>query len=82
MGRLISTLAMVLVLAGLAGYIYFADGDGAGDTTTTKEKAFGTVDADDIEEVRIALNEEMPARLTKSNGTWKLVEPSADQGVG
>ena len=77
MGRLISTLAMVLVLAGLAGYIYFADGDGAGDTTTTKEKAFGTVDADDIEEVRIALNEEMPARLTKSNGTWKLVEPSA-----
>ncbi len=54
MGRLISTLAMVLVLAGLAGYIYFADGDSAGDTTTTKEKAFGTVAADDIEEVRIA----------------------------
>ena len=70
MGRVISTLAMVLVLAGLAGYIYFADGDSAGNTTT-KEKAFGTVAADDIEEVRIALNEEMPARLTRSPVTWR-----------
>ena len=77
MGRLISTLAMVLVLAGLAGYIYFADGSGGSDPTTTKEKAFGTVAADDIEEVRIALNEEMPARVTKADGAWKLVEPSA-----
>jgi hypothetical protein len=49
MGRLISTLAMVLVLAGLAGYIYFADGSGSSDSTTTKEKAFGTVASDDIE---------------------------------
>lgn len=77
MGRLISTLAMVLVLAGLAGYIYFGGGDSAGDATTIKEKAFGTVASDDIEEVRIALNEEMPARATRANGTWKLVEPSA-----
>jgi hypothetical protein len=77
MGRLLSTLAMVLVLAGLAGYIYFADDNGGSDATTTKEKAFGTVASEDIEEVRIALNEEMPARVTKTNGTWKLVEPSA-----
>ena len=77
MGRLLSTLAMVLVLAGLAGYIYFGGGDSAGDSTTIKEKAFGTVASDDIEEVRIALNEEKPARVTKAGGTWKLVEPSA-----
>jgi hypothetical protein len=77
MSRLISTLAMVLVLAGLAGYIYFGNGSGGSGSTTVKEKAFGTVASDDIEEVRIALNEEMPARVTKTNGTWKLVEPSA-----
>jgi len=75
MGRLVSTLAMVLVLAGLAGYIYYG-GKSSTDSATTKEKAFGTVASDDIEEVRIALNEEMPARLTKANGAWKLVEPS------
>ncbi len=75
MGRLVSTLAMVLVLAGLAGYIYYG-GKSSTDSATTKEKAFGTVASDDIEEVRIALNEEMPARLTKANGAWKLVEPA------
>ena len=61
MGRLVSTLAMVLVLAGLAGYIYFL-GDSSTGTETTKEKAFGSVASDLIEEVRIALNEEKPAR--------------------
>ena len=76
MGRLVSTLAMVLVLAGLAGYIYFL-GDSSTSTETTKEKAFGTVASDLIEEVRIALNEEKPARATKTGDAWKLVEPAA-----
>jgi hypothetical protein len=76
MSRLISTLAMVLVLAGLAGYIYFGDGGSSSDATA-KEKAFGTIASDDIEEVRIALNEDEPARVTRTDGTWKLVEPAA-----
>ena len=76
MGRLVSTLAMVLVLAGLAGYIYFADGDSSTGTETTKEKAFGSVASDLIEEVRIALNEEKPARVTKTGDAWTLVEPA------
>jgi hypothetical protein len=76
MGRLVSTLAMVLVLAGLAGYIYFL-GDSSTSSETTKEKAFGSVASDLIEEVRIALNEEKPARATKTGDAWKLVEPAA-----
>jgi len=76
MGRLVSTLVMVLVLAGLAGYIYFL-GDSSTSTETTKEKAFGPVASDLIEEVRIALNEEKPARATKTGDVWKLVEPAA-----
>ena len=75
MGRLVYTLAMVLVLAGLAGYIYFL-GDSSTSTETTKEKAFGSVASDLIEEVRIALNEEKPARATKTGDAWKLVEPA------
>ena len=76
MGRLVSTLVMVLVLAGLAGYIYFL-GDSSTGTETTKEKAFGSVASDLIEEVRIALNEEKPARATKTGDVWRLVEPAA-----
>lgn len=68
---------MVLVLAGLAGYIYFVDNKRPADEGEVKEKAFGEVVSDDIEEIRIALAEGEAARLTKSEGTWKLVEPSA-----
>jgi hypothetical protein len=68
---------MVLVLAGLAGYIYYLDSQPATGGADAKEKAFASVASDDIEEVQIALGEEKPARLTKSDGTWKLVEPSA-----
>ena len=76
MGRLVSTLAMVLVLAGLAGYIYFARRRQSADTDDdARRRRSATVDADDIEEVRIALERGEPARLTKTSGTWKLVEP-------
>jgi len=76
-GRFASTLAMVLVLAGLAGYIYFVDNKRPADQAEVKEKAFGEVSSDDIEEVRIALADGEAARLTKSEGTWKLVDPTA-----
>jgi hypothetical protein len=77
MGRGLSTLAMVVVLAGLGGYIYYLDSKPATDGPDAKEKAFASVVSDDIEEVQIALGEEKPAKLTKADGTWKLVEPSA-----
>lgn len=77
MGRFASTLAMVLVLAGLAGYIYFVDNKRPADEAEIKEKALGEVVSDDITELRIALADGEAARLTKTDGTWKLVEPRA-----
>lgn len=71
-----STLALVAVLAGLVGYIYYLDRDGAPDSAEAKEKAFGAVSADDIEEVQITLADGS-LRLQKGNGAWKLVEPTA-----
>jgi len=76
-GRFASTLAMVLVLAGLAGYIYYVDNTRPAGDAEVKEKAFGEVVSDDIEELRIALADGEAARLTKADGTWKLVEPTA-----
>ena len=46
-----STLVLVVVLAGLVGYIYYLNGrESTG--TDTKEKAFAAVKAEDIEDVQ------------------------------
>ena len=82
MRRFISTIVLVLVLAGLAGYIYFIDSkeeSGASD----KEKVFGSVKADEIEEIQVKSADGDHSRLQKSDGKWQLVEPvkaAADEG--
>lgn len=68
-----STLALVLVLAGLLGYIYFVDARREPDDD--REQAFASVTADDIEEVRITSADGATSRLTKTDGAWRLVEP-------
>jgi hypothetical protein len=75
--RLVSTLSMVVVLAGLGAYIYFVDSKKPADGGEVKEKAFGELSADDIEELQIGLPDGKPAKLVKTTGTWRLVEPSA-----
>src|SRR5687768_4861114 len=52
MRSLRSTLVLVVVLAGLVGYIYYLNGR---DTTSTdaKEKAFASVKEEDVEDIRI-----------------------------
>lgn len=82
-----STIALVVVLAGLGAYIYFVDSkrpastSGPGGTTVeTKEKIFN-VEADKIEEVRVTADKETTL-LRKSEGTWRMLEPAqvdADQ---
>jgi len=74
--RLASTLAMVVVLAGLGAYIYFIDSKKPADGGEVKEKAFGEVPSEAIEEIQLGLAGEKPAKLAKSNGTWRLVEPT------
>jgi hypothetical protein len=68
---------MVVVLAGLGAYIYFVDSKKSGDGGEAKEKAFGELPADSIEEIQLGLAGEKPARLVKTNGAWRLVEPTA-----
>src|SRR5688572_24561112 len=71
-----STLLLIVVLAGLVGYIYYLNGrESTG--TDTKEKVFSAVKEDDIEDVRIKSADGQTTRVQKADGTWKIVEPEA-----
>jgi hypothetical protein len=81
MGRFVSTAALLLVLAGLVGYIYYLDRDTPA-ADSTREKPFAAVKADDIEEVQITAADGT-TRLKKSGTTWSIVEPvQADADAG
>ena len=72
-----STLALVVVLAGLVGYIYFVDSKRDSSTADVKEKVFGgTLSTADIEDVQITLAGGEKARLQKTDAVWRLVEPT------
>jgi hypothetical protein len=74
MRGLTSTLILLVVLAGLVGYIYVVDrGDSGGDETT--ERAFASVSADAIEEVQITSADGETSRARKTDEGWQLVEP-------
>jgi Domain of unknown function (DUF4340) len=78
MRGLTSTLILVLVLAGLGGYIYFVDNNRAEpgiDGGAAKTKVFN-VEADKIEELRLTYNGES-SLLRKVDGAWKMIEPVA-----
>lgn len=82
MGRIWSTLGLLLVLGGLGAYIYFVDSKSEPSDSAAKEKVFGTLTADDIEEVEVKSAEGDRSRLQKADGKWQLVEPvktSADE---
>jgi hypothetical protein len=82
MRELRSTLVLIVVLAGLVGYIYYRNNREAA-PEDVREKAFASVTADDIEEVQISLNGGQTSRAQKIDGTWKIVAPEAadaDQG--
>jgi len=68
-----STLALVVILAGLGGYIYFVDAKRPAGGADQKEKAF-TVEADKLQEIRVTSGGET-SLLRKADGTWKLAEP-------
>jgi Domain of unknown function (DUF4340) len=70
-----STIVMVLVLAGLVGYIYFVDSEREPSGTTAREKLFTSLEADDIEEVQVKSADGETTRLQKTDGNWQLVEP-------
>ena len=78
-----STLAMVVVLAGLVGYIYFVDSKSEPGAAATKEKVFGgTLSTTDIEEVQIKLASGESSRVQKTDGlggSWSGPAPATEE---
>lgn len=69
-----STIVLIVILAGLIGYIYYLNREGAADDTD-REQVFAEVSAEDIEEVQITVADGETARAQKADGAWRLVEP-------
>jgi hypothetical protein len=83
MSRIWSTAALALLLAGLVGYIYFVDADRPLTSIEERDALFTDLEADAIDELQIRGTAGEAARLRKTDGTWRLVEPAeaaADEG--
>jgi hypothetical protein len=75
MRGLTTTLILVVVLAGLGGYIYFVDSKRPASGVEEKPKVF-TVEADKIEEITLT-SEGETTTLRKTDGTWKIAAPAS-----
>ena len=81
MRSLRSTLALILVLGALVGYIYYLNKDESSGTET-KEKAFASVKAEDIEDVQIKSADGQTSRVLNADGTaWTVLLPMCDGDV-
>ena len=73
-----STIALVVVLAGLGAYIYFVTWKqpaGGGDTGKKQEKVFTALEADKVEEIKVSLASGEVTSLKKDNGAWQMTQP-------
>jgi hypothetical protein len=75
MRGLMSTIALVLVLAGLGAYIYFVDSRRPAGGVEEKQKVFA-VESDKIEEITVTADGET-STLRKADGAWKMTAPVA-----
>jgi len=75
-----SLLLLVLVAAGLGGYIYFVEmkRDPAAETAVTREKVF-TLTPGTIEEVEITNAANEVTRVTRQDTTWAITAPAASE---
>ncbi|MBA3269422.1 MAG: DUF4340 domain-containing protein [Acidobacteria bacterium] len=73
MRGLLSTVALVLVLAGLGAYIYFVDSKRPDGGVEAKPKVF-SVERDAIEEVTVTADGET-STIRKTDGVWKMTSP-------
>lgn len=71
-----STVALVVVLAGLGAYIYFVDSNKPASGVEPNEKVFAAVEAGQITEVRLTTGGETTV-LVKKEGGWQVAEPAA-----
>jgi hypothetical protein len=73
-----STLALVLVLAGLGAYIYFVDANRPASTSVDGEPArtkVFTVEADKVNEIRLT-SKGQTTLLQKTDAGWQMIEPT------
>ncbi|MSO45843.1 MAG: DUF4340 domain-containing protein [Acidobacteria bacterium] len=83
MRGLTSTILLLVVLAGLGGYIYFVESKKDPTDATAKPKAF-ELTAENIDELQIRNATGAASRVRREGGSWKLVEPvaaDADNGI-
>ena len=72
-----SLIVMVVVLAGLAGYIFLVENKREPNAAEAKEKLWGgTLASADLEEVQITLAGGETATVQKMDGAWQVVAPS------
>jgi len=73
-----STIALIVVLAGLGAYIYFVSWKQADKTDTAKqEKVFVALEPDKIEEVKVKSEKGDTTTIKKENGAWQMTAPVA-----
>ena len=75
-----STIALVVVLAGLGAYIYFVTWkmpEGGADAAAKKEKVFAGFEADKIEEIKVTSAAGDATTLKKEGGAWQMSQPIA-----
>ena len=75
-----STIALIVILAGLGAYIYFVTSKmpegGGGDAAAKKqEKVFASLQADKIDEVKVSTAAGDATTLKKEGGAWKITQP-------
>ena len=78
-----STIALVVVLAGLGAYIYFVTWkmpEGGADAAAAKEKVFAGFEADKLDEIKVTSAAGDATTLKKEGGAWQVV--AADHGEG
>ena len=72
-----TTIALVVVLAGLGAYIYFVTWKKPAEPLSKQEKVFAGVQTDKIDELKVTSDKGDVTTLKKDNGNWQLVAPVA-----
>lgn len=84
MRGLTTTILLLVVLAGLGGYIFFYESRQEVEDPNAKPKAFDQLASETIEELQITNADGQTSRIQLENGNWQLLEPvktDADDGV-